>query len=63
MRCLAFSNLILVLNIGTSSQLSIILNKNQVKDGLLSEYPALDIVPYLYDQVIVTAASLTGKYF
>lgn len=34
-----------------------------MKKGFLSEYPALDVVPYLHDQVIVTAASLTGKYF
>lgn len=51
-----------VLNIGTSSQLSFIIDKANLKDTNTFKdlHPALDIVPYLHDKIIITAASLTG---
>lgn len=55
------------MHIGTSSQISIVVNKNTAKEllaNLTSNYSeALDVVPYKADDVVITAASLTGEYF
>lgn len=53
---------LLVLNIGTSSQISIVVNQNTMEDvrNIKMKYPSLDVVPYMDDDVIITAASLTG---
>ena len=55
--------LCLVLNIGTSSQVSFIM-KNEVSiiDDVRRQYPAVTVAPYKENTVIITAASLTGIF-
>jgi len=49
-----------VLNIGTSSQLSFILPKDNIIELYGKKYPGLTIVPFINGNVVVTAASLNG---
>ena len=52
-----------VLNIGTSAQLSVIINvekKDEMSSEILS-YPALHQLPYFNGCYLVVAAALTGK--
>lgn len=56
------STLILVLNIGTSAQLSVVINEN-MKDFISKEmlsYPVLNLAPYFNNCWLIVAASLTG---
>jgi len=49
-----------VLNIGTSSQLSFILPKDNIIELYGEKHPGLTIVPFINGNVVVTAASLNG---
>ena len=58
-----YISVFLVLNIGTSAQLSVIID-NQNKDEITSEMPSysmLQKLPYFNDCCLVVAAALTGK--
>lgn len=53
-----------VLNIGTSAQLSVIMNDTQIdRQQIRCHFPALDVVPFDHGKSIVTAASLNGNLF
>lgn len=54
-----------VLNIGTSAQLSVIIDgscENNISNAI-SSYPALHVVPYFRNSCLVVAAALTGKNY
>jgi hypothetical protein len=57
------TSLCVVLNIGTSAQLSVVAEqtRNDVILDDISSYPALHLLPYFNDCSLIVAAALTGE--
>lgn len=53
----------LVLSLGTSAQLSVIVDAAGTVDTnvLNTDFPALSVVPYTKEKYVITAASLNGE--
>ena len=52
----------LVLSLGTSAQLSVIVDAGNIDTNVLTaNFPALSVVPYTKEKHVVTAASLNGE--